>query len=145
METFKYNNFSKNVTGAVTAKAPTIVFYSPDLDFCISLRLLFQDQYNMVTITDPRMLLMTVRDLGADLVIVDSLPTEKMRHRFEIMKRENSQLRILSFYASSFDDKKMHKLIRSSVDAAFSKPIDLAEVTESIHELMMHGPEQAHA
>lgn len=123
-----------------TAEKPhTIVFYSTDMDFCVSLRLLFQDRYNMVTITDPRMLLMTVREFKTDLVIVDSLPTEKMKRRFEIMKHENPNVHILSFYVPRFDDQRIHQDIRQSVDAAFSKPLDLAEVTQSIHELMGHN------
>jgi DNA-binding NarL/FixJ family response regulator len=136
MRAIALDRTKKEVFVQTAEKYHTIVFYSPDMDFCVSLRLLFQDRYNMITITDPRMLQMTVREFKADLVIVDSLPTEKLKLQFEIMKRENPRVHILSFYASRFNDKRIHQFIRQSVDAAFSKPIDLAEVTQSIHELM---------
>src|ERR1041385_258593 len=136
MRAIALDRTKKEVFVQTAEKYHTIVFYSPDMDFCVSLRLLFQDRYNMITITDPRMLQMTVREFKADLVIVDSLPTEKLKLQFEIMKRENPRVHILSFYASRFNDKRIHQFIRQSVDAAFSKPIDLAEVTKSIHELM---------
>ena len=140
MSATKLNHVEKNIPVEAGEKHLTIVLYSPDMDFCFSLRLLLQDRYNMVTITDHRMLLMTVRDFKADLVIVDSVLTDKMVSRFEAMKRENPQVRILLFYVSRFDDKRVHDFIRQSVDEAFSKPIDLTEVTESIHELMAQEP-----
>lgn len=119
-----------------TEKIHLIVFYSPDMDFCVSLRLLLQDQYKMATITDPKMLLMTVREFKPDLVIVDGMMTEMMMRRIEIMKQENPRIHIVSFYASRFDDNGHHQRFHQLVDAAFSKPIDLAEVTRSIHEMV---------
>jgi DNA-binding response OmpR family regulator len=118
---------------------PIVLLYSPDMDFCMSLRLLFQDRYHMVTITDPKMLLMTAREFKPDLVIVDSLPTEMMRRRFEMIKQENPGVRIMSFYASQFHNKQVREYFRRSVDAAFSKPIDLREVIASINELIFQG------
>ena len=34
----------------------TILIYSPDLNFCFSLSMLFQDRYSVVTTTNPGML-----------------------------------------------------------------------------------------
>ena len=124
-------------TNAPMSKRPTIVFYSPDLDFCVSLRLLLQGEYEMVTITDPRMLLATAKDFKPELVIVDCIPTESMRSRFEEIRRDNPRVRILSFYAGRFDDSRIQQRILQLADVAFSKPIDLPEVTERIHELVM--------
>ncbi|HEV8539386.1 MAG TPA: hypothetical protein VGR15_10765 [Bacteroidota bacterium] len=136
MKTTERNHSRQEIVDHAGARQPTIVFYSPDMDFCVSFRLLLQNQYTMVTITDPGMLLMTARDFMPEVVIVDCLPTEKMKIRFEVLRRENPHVRILSFYASRFDDRGGHEDLRQSVDAAFSKPLDLAEVTESIHDLM---------
>src|ERR1051326_2532032 len=51
--------------------APRIVLFSPDMDFCMSLRMLFQDQYEMSCTTDPDMLLTMVKTMEPDLVIAD--------------------------------------------------------------------------
>ena len=117
----------------------TVMFYSPDVDFCVSMRLLFQDRYNVVTISDPQMVMLAVREFNPYLMIVDSAPTTTMEHRFEQIKRENPHIHIMSFYAPELN--KPHNARNSSrwVDAAFSKPIDLAEVTKSMNEMLSEG------
>jgi DNA-binding NarL/FixJ family response regulator len=114
----------------------TIVFYSPDMDFCLSLQLLFQDRYNVVTTTDADMLLMMVRTFEPNLVIVDGIPTERMRNRIEKMKSEFPHLHVMFFYVHRIGDKRYREAMWKSVDAAFSKPVDLAEVTERIQSLV---------
>ena len=132
----KRHNSQEDVINRVTKKTFTVLLYSPDIDFCASFRFLFQDRYNVVTITDPKMLLGTVHELNPALVIVDSAITELMRHRFEIMKCENPHIRIMLLYAVHFNDNRIREDIRHSVDAAFSKPIDLSELTASMGALM---------
>ena len=112
-----------------------IVLYSPDMDYCMSLRLLFQDRYNMITTTDVNMLVTIVNAFQPDLVIIDALPTERMRRRVELMKRANAAMRVMFFYTQRFADSDVHEFLRTSVDAVFSKPVDLAEITERIREL----------
>lgn len=110
----------------------TIVLYSPDTDFCVSLRMLFQETYNIVTTTEPDIMMMLVKSFKPDVVIVDSLPTAKMQERFALMRKFHPGVHIMIFYASSMESNIHHELIRQSVDAAFSKPIDLTEVMKSI-------------
>ena len=112
----------------------TIVLYSPDMDFCVSLRLLFQEQYNIITTTEPDIMMMMVKSFNPELVIVDALPTERMRERFALMRKEHHGIRIMVFYASSLESTVHHEFIRQSADAAFSKPLDLVEVMERINE-----------
>ncbi|MBI5216857.1 MAG: hypothetical protein HY960_13980 [Ignavibacteriae bacterium] len=116
----------------------TIVLYSPDMDLCLSLRMLFQEQYNIVTTTEPEIMMMMVKSFKPELVIVDAPPTDRMRFRFAQMRKENPRVHIMIFYASFFDNPRLHDFIRQSVDAAFSKPIDLTEVTKQINEFTMN-------
>jgi DNA-binding response OmpR family regulator len=113
-----------------------IVLYSPDMDYCMSLRLLFQDRYTMITTTDVNMLVTIVNAFQPDLVIIDALPTERMRHRVELMKRNNADMRVMFFTTQRFADHEIHEFLRTSVDAVFSKPVDLAEITERIRALV---------
>jgi DNA-binding response OmpR family regulator len=113
-----------------------IVLYSPDMDYCMSLRLLFQDRYTMITTTDVNMLVTIVNAFQPDLVIIDALPTQRMRQRVELMKRNNADMRVMFFYTQRFSDHEVHEFVRNSVDAVFSKPVDLVEITERIRELI---------
>jgi len=114
----------------------TVLFYSPDVDFCVSMRLLFQDRYHIVTISDPEMVLTAVREFHPYLMIADSAPTKTMQQRFEVIKRENPRIHIMSFYAPQFNAGLDARNNFRCVDAAFSKPIDLAEVTKSMSEML---------
>jgi hypothetical protein len=114
----------------------TVLFYSPDVDFCVSMRLLFQDRYHVVTLSDPEMLMLTVGEFHPYLMIVDSAPTKTMLRRFEMIKREHPRIHIMSFYAPQFLTGIGARDNFRCVDAAFSKPIDLAEVTKSMSEMM---------
>lgn len=115
---------------------PTIVLYSPDMDLCLSLRMLLQDRYHIVTTTDVKMLETMVSSFLPDLVIVDGLPIEMVKRRFENVRKANPQLRIMFFYASLLNNSWIHNFIHKTVDAAFSKPIELSEIMESIRELI---------
>ena len=125
-----------SVTTPAEEHLHTIVFYSPDMDFCLSLQLLLQDRYNVVTTTDADMLLMMVRTFEPNLVIVDGVPTERMRNRIEKMKSEFPHLHVMFFYVHRIGDRHYRDIIWKSVDAAFSKPVDLAEVTDRIQKLV---------
>lgn len=114
----------------------TVLFYSPDVDFCVSMRLLFQDRYNVVTVSDPEMVMVTVREFHPYLLVVDSAPTKTMLGRFEQIKREYPQTRIMSFYAPHFNVTPESRTTFRWVDAAYTKPIDLAEVTKHMSEMM---------
>ena len=59
----------------------TILIYSPDLNFCFSLSMLFQDRYNVITTTNPSMLETFVTHSAANLLIMDASPSEKMLER----------------------------------------------------------------
>lgn len=92
----------------------------------------------MITVTEPKELFSTVQEFHPDLVIIDGTLTETMQRRLEAMKRENPRLRIMSLYAARFDAAQMRQRNLHVVDAAFSKPLDLSEITESIHALVAH-------
>lgn len=124
--------------GADPDQIPKIVLFSPDMDFCMSLRMLFQDRYHMACTTDADMLVTMVKTLQPDLVIADCEPTSRMRDRFRIIHLQNPNVRIMFFYFSQFGDRWFRDFIRDSGDVAFSKPIDLDEVTRTINSLVMH-------
>lgn len=114
----------------------TIILYSPDIDFCVSFQMLLEDRYNVVTTTDLDMILMLVNTFHPDLLIADVAPTKRMCERFEMIKSQEPTTRIMMFYAS-FPDQTLLSKIHNTVDALYSKPIDVAEVTHRIREILM--------
>jgi DNA-binding NtrC family response regulator len=114
----------------------TILIYSPDLNFCFSLSMLFQDRYNVITTTNIGMLDKLVADHSANLVMVDAVPTEKLIERLESLKGLNQHLPIILLYVYSSKDMAMDKVIRAHVDSVFYKPFEIAPVSKRIEELL---------
>ncbi|HET6271440.1 MAG TPA: hypothetical protein VFG32_00510 [Bacteroidota bacterium] len=114
----------------------TILIYSPDLNFCFSLSLLFQDRYNVITTTNPGTLGSFVQQYAADLVIVDAVPSEKVIERIDSLKEQNKCLPIIMLYVYSAKDVQLDMSIRNHVDSVFYKPFDLAPFSQRIDELL---------
>lgn len=113
-----------------------IVLYSSDSDFCLSFTLLFQDRYRIVTTSDPDMLSAAVEEYNPDLLIADAVPGERIGSRFDAIKQKQPNLPIILFYVSRLEPPALKDGLMNYVDAMFSKPIDLAEVTLRINELV---------
>ena len=114
----------------------TIVIYGTSMDLCMSLQILFEDQYNMLIATDPEMLIMLVKTFGPDLVITDTVPTLYMRKCFETIRRKYPNLRIILFTSSRIDDSTNVNKLHSLIDAVFYKPISSVELIRSIQSLV---------
>ena len=113
-----------------------IVLYSSDDDFCLSFTMLFQDRYRIVTVSNLDMLNLVVEESAPDLVIADAVPNERVGSRFDAIKRLHPTLPIILFYVSRLEPSVLKEGLMNYVDAMFSKPIDLLQVTRSINELV---------
>ncbi len=120
----------------VDEKKKTIIIYSPDLNFCFSLSMVFQDRYNVITTTNLGMLEKFVAIYSADLVIVDSVPTEKLIQRIDDLKPSKGDLPFIILYVYSAKEVAMDKIIRSHVDSVFYKPFEINAVARRIDELL---------
>jgi hypothetical protein len=76
----------------------SIIIYSPDLNFCFSLSMVFQDRYNVITTTNMGMLEKFVAIYSADLVIVDAVPSEMLIKRIDGLKGSKLDLPIIILY-----------------------------------------------
>jgi DNA-binding response OmpR family regulator len=114
----------------------TIFIYSPDMNFCFSLSMLFEDRYNVVTTTNPGLLESSVGDYSADLILVDASPTESLIVQFEKLRARNQRFPIILLYVYSPKNVSMDKVIRNYVDAVFYKPFEIEAVTKRIAELL---------
>jgi len=118
----------------------TIVLFSRDIDFCVSLQLLLEDRYHVVTTTDPEMILLLAETFAADLIVADAHPSEQMRRRFQTVKLLQRAPAIMMFYVSYPENNRFREMFRSTVDALFSKPLDLIEVMKRIDTLTRRKP-----
>lgn len=120
----------------VDEKKKTILINSPDPNFCVSLSMLFQDRYNVITTTNPGTLNSFVQQYVADLVIVDAVPSARLIERLDSLKGLNQQLRIIMLYVYSAKEVQLDMTIRNHVDSVFYKPFDLAPFSQRIDELL---------
>lgn len=120
----------------VDEKKKTILIYSPDLNFCFSLSMLFQNRYNVITTTDATMLEKFVANYAANLVIVDASPTAKMLERLQKVKASNPTVPIIMLYVYSPKEAQWDRAARQNVDSVFYKPFDLPAMSKRISELL---------
>lgn len=114
----------------------TILLYSPDLNFCFSLSMLFQDRYNVITTTNLGMLDKLVSDYAANLVLVDAVPSDKLILRLDALRTLNKDLPILVLYVYNSKEVDLDNAIRGHVDAVFYKPFEISAVSKRIEELL---------
>ncbi|MEO8166936.1 MAG: hypothetical protein ABI623_01725 [bacterium] len=121
---------------AVDEKKKTILIYSPDLNFCFSLAMLFQNKFNVITTTDPLTIESFVVHYSANLLIVDAVPSEKMREQMHALKQLNHELPIIALYVYSSRGAHLDQDVRKVVDSVFYKPFDLPAVSKRINDLL---------
>jgi DNA-binding response OmpR family regulator len=114
----------------------TIILYSPDLNFCFSLSMLFQDRFNVITTTNLGMLDRLVADYSADLIVVDAVPSEKLIGRIESLRSLSPRLPIILLYVYNSREVNLDKAIREHVDSVFYKPLEIAPISRRIEELL---------
>jgi DNA-binding response OmpR family regulator len=131
---------SENRTGAPEGESnetkKTIILYSPDLNFCFSLSMLFQDRFNVITTTNLGMLERLVKDYAADLVLVDAVPSSQLIQRIEGLRTASPKLPILLLYVYNSKETNLDRAIREHVDSVFYKPLEIAPISRRIEELL---------
>lgn len=115
---------------------PTILIYSPDLNFCFSLSMLFQDRYAVVTTTHAGLLETFADHYAADLVIVDASPSEKMLERLGVLKSRKGSLPVLMLYVYSARETALDATARERVDSVLYKPFDAGDLARRVGELL---------
>ncbi len=113
-----------------------IVIYSPDLNFCFSLSIFFQDRFTVITTTNLGMLETSVRNYSAHLVILDAAPSESILERISSLKSIDPTLPIIMLYVYSTRDMNLDRIIRDRVDSVFYKPFEVAAISGRIEELL---------
>ena len=114
----------------------TIILYSPDLNFCFSLSMLFQDRFNVITTTNLGMLDRLVAYYSADLVLVDAVPSQKLIERVEGLRSVSPKLPIILLYVFNSKEMNLDRAIRVHVDSVFYKPLEVAPISRRIEELL---------
>ena len=112
----------------------SILIYSPDLNFCFSLSMLFQDRFNVSTTTNLSMLETFVANYSADLVMIDAVPSARIIERLAGLREAGHQIPVIMLTGSNQDcDKK--KAMSLGADLYCLKPKDAKEwdtLTDSI-------------
>lgn len=115
-----------------------ILIYSQDPDFCISLTLLFQEEYEVSSTTLLSEVAKKIGSRQVDLLVADSSSSlrEIYREIEEIKKREPS-FPVVLLYVYRFENKDLESNLRRFVNALFYKPIDITQLTDTVHSLLV--------
>ncbi len=140
MMTLDFDNAGSNLhedeSVTVEEGKKTILIFSPDLNFCFSLSMLFQDRYNVITTTNIGMLHSFVSHYSANLLIMDAAPSEKIIEQVHVLKDLNKRLPIIMLYVYSPKEAQLDNRVRQEIDSVFYKPFDFATVSKRINELL---------
>ncbi len=117
-------------------KRKSILIYSPDLNFCFSLSMLFQDRYTVSTTTNLSMLETFVANYAVDLIIIDAVPSSRIIERLNALRGLRCKLPIIMLYVYNAKDVALDQKIREHVDSVFYKPFEINAVSKRIEELL---------
>ncbi len=122
---------------AVSAKdRKSILIFSPDLNLCFSFSVLFQDRYHVVTTTNIATFEKLATCVGADLAIVDEIPSECLLKSLEILGQGLPKIPVIMLYVYNERDVTLDRAIRNRVDSVFYKPVEVSVVSKRIDEIM---------
>jgi DNA-binding response OmpR family regulator len=132
------NNPKQTTRAEIDESKKTIVIYSPDLNFCFSLSMVFQDRYNVITTTNLGMLEKYVEIYPAQLVLLDADPSQKIMERIDSIKKVRCELQVIILYVYNAKEGTLDRAVRSHVDSVFYKPFEIGAVSKRIDELLQH-------
>ncbi len=127
---------SDQFVAQMEASQKTILLYSPDMDFCMSFRLLYQDHYHLITTTDAKFMMPSVRILRPDLLVADLQPTEGTFQCLSNLKTMHRNMHIVLLYSPLEDEAPPVEDIPHCIDAILYKPLDIGELSSTITELL---------
>jgi DNA-binding response OmpR family regulator len=130
------NNPKQMARAEIDESKKTIVIYSPDLNFCFSLSMVFQDRYNVITTTNLGMLEKYVEIYPAQLVLLDAEPSPKIMERIDAIKKIRCELQVIILYVYNAREGTLDRAVRSHVDSVFYKPFEVGAVSKRIDELL---------
>ena len=114
----------------------TILIFSPDLNLCFSLSSLFQDRYHAVTTTNIATFERLATCFGADLAIVDEVPSDFLIGRLDALGAGRPKIPVIMLYVYNGRDVALDRAIRSRVDSVFYKPVEISVVSKRIDEIL---------
>lgn len=114
----------------------TILICSPDLNFCFSLSMFFQDRYNVITASDSGSLDTFGVNYSADLIIVDANPSEQLIGRLRELRKNHKLVPVIITYVCSGRELCLDKAIREEVDSVLYKPFEISTVSSRVEELL---------
>lgn len=114
----------------------TILIFSPDLNLCFSLSILFQDRYHVVTTTNIATFERLATCFGADLAIVDDVPSDCLIRRLEVLGSGHPGIPVIMLYVYNGKDVALDRAIRTRVDSVFYKPVEVSLVSKRIDEIL---------
>jgi DNA-binding response OmpR family regulator len=135
-ETGKNEKRTRSDGGEIVEARKTILIFSPDLNLCFSLSMLFQDRFHVVTTTDLAAVGSLAAEHAPDLMIADAVPSERLMEKMDALQTGFSRLPIILLYVYNARDVALDSAVRSHVDSVFYKPVEISAMSRRIEELL---------
>lgn len=130
-----FKEFAKRSNGEKVKKR--ILIYSQDKDFCASLTLLFEDEFDVISSSSLSELAGKIESRQADLLIADSPSRMREIYRgIEDIKKREPSLPIVLLSVYRFENKDLEINFRRFVDTLIYKPIDISQLSRTVHSLL---------
>lgn len=110
----------------------SVVLYSPDFSLCYSMLMFLQSNYKVVATTSLDAVIAMLKNSSADLVIIDSEPTEVIFDLVNELKQFNTTTPIVLTYVYNKKFSASENKIKSKIKEIFYKPFDLNEISNRI-------------
>ena len=113
----------------------SVVLYSPDPDFCLSLSMMWKDEFDLVTTTDDDMINTLVQSIQPDVLLAEAMPTLRLQRKFEFLKARIPELRIVMICTAEIKNDEFSERLRRFVDAMYTEPLDIVKFCKCVHSL----------
>jgi hypothetical protein len=126
---------SSTSAGDPAGQRRSVVLYSPDRDFCLSLSMMWKDEFDLVTTTDDDMIFALVQSIQPDVLLAEARPTVRLQRKFEFLKARFPKLRIVMICTAEIKNDDFSEHLGHFVDAMYSEPIDIVKFGKCVHSM----------
>jgi hypothetical protein len=113
----------------------SVVLYSPDRDFCLSLSMMWNHEFDIVATADDEMLYGLVQSIQPDVLLAEARPTLRLERTFEYLKAKMPELRIVMLCTAEINNAGFSNRLKHFVDAMYTEPVDIVKFCKCVHSM----------
>ncbi|MBI1770348.1 MAG: hypothetical protein HYR67_18415 [Bacteroidetes bacterium] len=136
------NELSRGTTATQETGKHTILVYSPDIELCMSVHMMFEPQYRVLTTTDIGMLGEMASSHQPDMLVVDAPPSYVILRQLEAIKRAQPSMAIIALTPARSSDWVLFNVYFPTIDTICSKQFTETELRHVVDRLFENAREK---